>query len=147
MQFKYKPLSRAGVISLHLGLLGASAGEGIAQGENDVLDNNPHAYKYRHPGQDSVWWHKATAAPVLNSQSWLRQNILAGFNTDRWHQNQMVANLCRASQWGIMIVLQVNTLRRRHHYSAWQSLALVTEAQATRLLAKRLTLEYYNVFK
>lgn len=144
-KFKWKPMSKGWEITAHGVLIGSGAAAGIAQGRNDVIDDNKWAFRYRHPNLSEQWWNKDSSAARLNSQSYIEQNFLAGFQ-DLWHRNQMGANICMGIQLVTVAVLSVNDFKKHKRFRWRTPLLLALEANASRLLAKRATLQYYDVF-
>lgn len=144
-KFKHQPMKPTPLALTHLALVSNGVAAGISQGRNDVIDNNRHAFAHRHPDLNPAWWDKTITAPRLNSDSWLRQNFFS-FTQDLWHQQQTVANICIANQIGLVAILSMDDFNR-HKKIKWGKMILyVVEANASRLIAKRATLEYYNVF-
>lgn len=142
---KHQPMKPTPLILTHLGLIGLGAGAGIAQGQNDILDNNKHAFGYRHRDLNPAWWDKEITAPRLNQDSRFRQTFLS-WTQDRWHQNQSTANVLIGTQFALVGILSMDDFNRSGKVRWGRLVLYVIEANASRMIAKHFTMKYYDVF-
>lgn len=143
--FRWKPMKKGVEITFHGILIGSGAKAGIAQGQNDAIEDNKWGFRERHPNLSESWWNKDSSAARLNAQSYINQNFLAGFQ-DLWHRNQMGVNICLGIQFFTVGVLTLNDFKKHKKFRWHVPLLLAVEANASRMLMKRATLEYYDVF-
>lgn len=142
----YKPLPRW---VLHASLIAPGIIAGIAQGQNDVTRHNIWGYRYRHPYANENWWNSDSSWRIANGNSWAAANFTA-FTKDKEHLNQAIATVMISGQMAVVAVWTIDDMKRSTRKPVGKMLLhiglRILEANAARLLAKRATIAFYDVY-
>jgi hypothetical protein len=142
---RYKPANGLGRLSLHTAIILPGIAAGIAQGRNDVLQNNIWGYRERHPNANERWFNPDSTWRRANGSNWFAANFTP-FAKDQWHLNQAIATFCITTQMGVVAIFSIDDFKRYQKPRFGKLLLRLIEANAARLIAKRATIAYYDVF-
>lgn len=144
--FRYK-VAPKGRAYLHGCIIASNLAAGIAQGLNETAENNKWGIRDRWPRWDESWWNPDSSWRRANGRNWLGREF--PIFSDMWHLNNAVGTFNTYSTVVLCTVLTVDDLRRgkRHRWKSVlrRSVIYSAEATASRLLAKRATLEYFRL--
>lgn len=141
----YTPLRKGERILMYAGVVVCGLVAGVADGQRETIVHNVHAYRYRHPQANELWWNPRLTANRANGNSYLGGSLFA-FTKDKLHLNQMIRSSMFATQSLLVVTLSVDEALRLKKVKPGRILLRLAAAQGSYMLGKHLTHQYYDVF-
>ena len=83
----YTPLRKGERILMYAGVVVCGLVAGVADGQRETIVHNVHAYRYRHPQANELWWNPRLSANRANGSSYLGGSLFA-FTKDKLYLNR-----------------------------------------------------------
>lgn len=141
----YTPLHKGERILMYAGVVVCGLVAGVADGQRETIVHNIHAYAYRHPNANPLWYNPRLSARRADGSSYLGGSLFV-FTKDKLHLNQMIRSSMFATQSLLVVTLSVDEALRLKKLKPGRILLRLATAQASYMLSKHLTHRYYDVF-
>lgn len=128
----------------HVAIIGAGLVAGVADGQREVIQHNKWAYRYRHTNANENWWNPDSTWKRANGNSLAGGTVFA-FTKDKYHLNGAIRTTMFSVQMGFVASLTLDDFKKHGKFRLWKLLLHIAEAQASYMLGKGLTHQFYKL--